>query len=190
MESPVSDAKQRFTDVMVDLETTGVSPDENAVIQIAAVKFNPITRDVDASSMFDRCLLIPTKRFWDEGTRSWWLQRKATLEEIMGRMEDPATVTRDFMNWAQPKDGEEKLRFWSKPSHFDYMFLQSYAKQFSLNFPFDFRETQDQRSFLRGLYWPQPIPDPGIVMDGTAHNALFDVLHQIQVVMWHLEKQG
>ena len=182
----------RFTDVMVDLETTGVSPDENAIIQIAAVRFNPLTQDVDGDDMFNRCLLMPTKRFWDEGTREWWGKRDQTYQSIMARMEPAERVMKDFVHWAEPKDDANgrKLRFWSKPSHFDYMFLQSYAKQFSTNFPFDFRDAQDMRSFLRGLYWPGEVPDPGVNLEGTAHDALFDTLHQIAVVLKHIERQG
>lgn len=182
-------SEPRFTDVMVDLETTGVSPDENAIIQIAAVRFNVKTLDVDGDDMFNRCLLMPTKRFWDESTRDWWLQRRETLQSIMERQENPMNVMRDFCSWAVPKDGSYKYRFWSKPSHFDYMFLQSYAKQFQMGFPFDFREAQDMRSFIRGLYFPGDVIDPGIAMEGVAHDALFDTLHQIQVVLAHAGKK-
>lgn len=179
--------KPVFTDVMVDLETTGLSPDENAIIQIAAVRFNPLTAEVDGSDMFDECLMIPPKRFWDESTRDWWFKRPDTLHGIMNRMAIPGEVMQRFSTWATGPGGI-KLRFWSKPSHFDFMFLQSYAKQFNVLFPFDFREAQDMRSFLRGYYYPKPVPDLDIKLEGVAHNAIFDVLHQIQVVLKHLEQ--
>ena len=79
-----------FYDVMVDLETTGTSPDETAMIQLAAVKFNLAEGTVDSTDMFNRCLSIPPKRFWDEGTRQWWGQQKREiLLDIYARMEDP-----------------------------------------------------------------------------------------------------
>ena len=179
----------KYTDVMVDLETTGVTPDESAIIQIAAVRFNVITGEVDGDDMFDRALMIPPKRFWDEGTRDWWYKMPDILMSIMNRMEDPVVVTRDFFNWARPKDDDRTLlRFWSKPTHFDFMFLQSYSRQFQLNFPFDFRQAQDQNSFVRGLFFPNPPPELSLNFEGSAHNALFDVLHQIQTVQEYVKK--
>lgn len=173
-----------FTDCMVDLETTSTLPDRGAIISVSAVRFNPKTRDVDPH-FFDRCLFIPPTRGWSESTREWWLnQKRSILQDIWRRMEEPAVVWRDFCDWAYPVGS---LRFWSKPSHFDFNFVSSYCHDYDLVNPFDFREANDLRSFLRGLYFPDPVPDLRVEFDGDAHNSLMDVLHQIKFLYAHLD---
>ncbi|BCJ91740.1 hypothetical protein IZ6_24750 [Terrihabitans soli] len=168
-----------YTDVMVDIETTGVAPDDSAIIQIAAVRFNLEERTVDSTDMFNRCLSIPPKRFWDEGTRHWWSKQKASVfQEITSRAEDPATVVQALADWA----GYKGLTFWAKPSHFDFMFVESYFKQFNIPSPFHFRNTIDQNSFIRGLGRSSNLPKVQVEMAGDAHNAIFDVLNQIGTV--------
>ena len=117
MDSPI------YTDVMVDIETTGTMPDRGAILQLSAVKFNLQTREVDPN-FFDRCLTIPPHRGWDEGTRTWWNQQKpSVLKGILQRAEPYRDVVQDFAKWAYQKPG---LRFWAKPTTFDFMFTAAY----------------------------------------------------------------
>jgi DNA polymerase III epsilon subunit-like protein len=171
----------QFYDYMIDVETTGVHPDENAIIQISAVRFDIRNLTIDTTSMFDRCLRIPKKRFWDEDTRGWWLgKNRDVYQTLVPRMEDPKTVLEAFRDWAvQNSDTEEPRRFWAKPTSFDWPFMQSYFDQFGVQLPFHFRFTMDVNTYIRGL-----ANDPNAnlnyrEMQGPAHNALFDCLHQI-----------
>jgi DNA polymerase III alpha subunit (gram-positive type) len=175
----------QYPDVMVDLETTGLAPDETAILQIGAVRFNLQTQEVDATDMFNQSLMIPPKRFWDESTRSWWMQRKSTLQEVMANMRDTKTVLEEFARWSDCGNGAS-LHFWAKPLSFDYPFVQSYFRQFEIPMPFDFRKGENLNSFLRGLYFPNPIATLEIPFQGTAHNALMDSLHQIQMLFTHI----
>jgi DNA polymerase III epsilon subunit-like protein len=170
-------------DICVDIETTGTSPDRTAIIQIAAVKFDLLTGEVD-HNFFNECLSIPPTRFWSDDTRSWWMrQKQAVLAGIFERMRDPGTVMNEFVSWA----GYDNPRFWSKPLSFDYPFISSYCKDFGLHVPFSYREAMDCRSYLQGLAFPEsPISERDIEFDGDAHNAIFDVLFQIK---WLLANQ-
>ena len=86
---------EHYPDCMVDLETTGTSFDRTAIIQIAAVRFNFDTGEID-HDMFDRCLWIPQNRHWDEDTRAWWgKQKREVLQDILFRGEDPRIVLED-----------------------------------------------------------------------------------------------
>lgn len=172
-----------YTDVMIDLETTGTCPDRTAILQLSAVRFNLEKRTVDPD-FFDRCLTMPAHRHWQVDTLEWWgKQKKSTLEEIYQRQENHQIVIQDFVAWAT--QAEKSLRFWSKPSHFDYMFVQSYIRDAELFMPFHYRETTDMRSYIRGLFpdreYPQEIED-SVPFSGDAHNALMDTLHQIKVL--------
>jgi oligoribonuclease (3'-5' exoribonuclease) len=170
-------------DVMVDLETTGTLPDRNAIIQVAAVQFNLLTGEVFAENMFNRCMMMPPHRSWDEGTREWWARQDENVyASIMSRAEFHKEVISDLVDWARPAGS---LRFWSKPSHFDFNFLASYFHDEGYANPFEFRQANDMNSWIRSRYFPDAPPEVPFTMDGSAHDALFDVLHQIKVLMWH-----
>ena len=179
---------QLFTDCMVDIETTGTSPDRGAILQISAVKFNLAERKV-CHKFFDKCLSIPPHRGWDEDTRAWWNRQKpATLKEIMARQEPYRDVVQQFAQWAYQTPS---LRFWSKPTTFDYMFVASYMKDENLFNPFHYRKATDLRSYLDGMYAPEGLKDgfeSEVEFTGEAHNALADTLHQLKVLFHYVDK--
>lgn len=175
---------EEYTDCMVDIETTGTSPDRTGILQISAVKFNIKTRKVDPN-FFDRCLTVPPHRFWEQSTAEWWAtQNRSTLEGILKRQEDPTRVIHDFLKWVTQS---KKLNFWAKPTTFDFMFLSSYFKDMGLPFPFHYREAKDLNSFLHGLHWPNQPPAIEYRDLGAVHNALNDTLSQISFLFDHLE---
>lgn len=171
-------------DVMIDLETTGTDPSNNAIIQIAAIRFDYERREI--GSVFCRSLAIPYGRYWDEGTREWWAKMPDLFSRIMATAGPPEMVFKDFQTWClntAPFSGDQRL--WAKPAHFEFPFLQSYARQFGLDLPFHYRNVVDLNSFTRGL-----ANDPGrkpldkeIEFHGEQHNAFDDVGHQIKVAL-------
>jgi hypothetical protein len=172
---------------MVDLETTGTSPETTAIIQIAAVRFDMESGEI-SPVMFDRCLMMPHGRFFDESTREWWLKDKShILRSIFERSEKPEVVMQAFVEWARAgiDPANDSLRLWAKPSHFEYPFIESYCRQFALPNPFYYRDVNDMNSFLRGRYFPHDPPpfERLIPFEGDAHSALFDVVHQIKVLL-------
>jgi DNA polymerase III alpha subunit (gram-positive type) len=170
-------------DVMCDIETTGTSPDENAILQIAAVKFNIRTRDVDPN-FFNMNLTMPPKRFWDESTRHWWMQQDpAVWDAITTNPQEPSVVLQAFADWAGYHH-PEPLRFWAKPTSFDFTFVQSYFKQFGVAFPFHYRNAVDLNSFIRGRTLRmdlKEIPEIDLPFEGDAHNGIYDCIHQIKI---------
>ena len=171
-----------FTDIMVDLETTDINPQKGAILQIAAVKFNLDTNEV-SPHFFDRCLKIPHSRRWSESTNAWWHNDKTEiLQDICNRSEPWQQVIQDFADYCYPVDS---LRFWSKPSHFDYQFLQCYFEDAELAFPFRHYRAMDLRSFINGLHYPEKVPNVNVPFDGPAHNAIWDTLHQLKLLLHH-----
>lgn len=171
-----------FPDIMVDVETTGLSPDRSAILQIAAVKFNLEERTV-CPEFFDRCMTIPPHRFWDQSTQSWWMkQSPEILKDIMSRQEPVHTVMTALQQWCVPKG---TYRFWAKPTHFDYSIVDSYFKDAGILTPFSYRQATDMNSYLRGRIHPMDLNDleydvPAFV--GQVHNGLDDTLHQLKVL--------
>lgn len=169
-------------DYMIDVETTGTNPEENAIIQIAAVRFNRHTKEID-HDFFDRALMVPTGRYWAEDTRDWWMGQPEVLQGILSRAEPPEIVIRAFWEWVAKGSSVMPRAFWAKPTTFDYNFIASYFRQYGLMQPFHFREAIDLNSYLLGKghenrrdYWK------GIEPVGDAHNALHDCLYQIRAV--------
>lgn len=169
-------------DVMVDIETTGTDPEHTAILQIAAVVFDLEKKEIDVEHMFSRCLWMAPRRFWQEDTRQWWArQKQEVLDGIMDAAEDPGTVMRAFHTWTLDAQARAftDLRFWAKPTSFDYPFVASYFSQHDLMNPFDFRLARDLNTWIDAKgqnpreFWKTIEPV------GDAHNALNDVIYQI-----------
>jgi hypothetical protein len=100
-------------------------------------------------------------------------------------------VIYEFQQWLLkdwPKgrtDKGEGLQFWSKPAHFDHPFLASYFKMFNLDFPCLYRYARDMNSFIAGRSGSpcHPTIEDEIDFDGPAHDALFDTIKQVKVLL-------
>lgn len=171
-----------YTDVMVDVETTGLNPDKNSLLQIAAIKFNYDTEEI--GPIFDRCLAPAPGRYWDEDTRTWWMgQRRSTFTDIIARMEDPVTVLRDFSGYALADSPSKPIRFWAKPVHFDFPFINLHYLQVGMVMPFHHRFTRDLNTHVAALGGSAEHQDmPHIKAGGGAHNGLVDCVHQLKVL--------
>lgn len=172
--------------MMVDIETTGLDIDNTAILQIAAVKFNYMTGEID-DNFFNASMTIPPGRYWDEGTRTWWGKQKPhILQEITRNGRHPQVVMREYYDWLLKDypDTNDGLRFWGKPTHFDFSFIDSYLKQYGLTNPCSFRFARDMNSFMAGLSGDPTHPDmeKRVEFDGDAHNALYDTIYQIKVL--------
>lgn len=179
------DDLNKWTDVMVDIETTGVQPDRAAILQIAAVKFNIQTREV-CSDFFNASLTMPPHRFWSEDTLAWWMkQKRGVLENIRATARPYRDVINEFADWGYKSQG---IRFWAKPTTFDFMFCASYFADEKLANPFSYRKATDMNSFINGLYFPATPPEIQVAMEGDAHNALNDVFWQMKVLFAHIDQ--
>lgn len=172
----------RFPDLMVDTETTGLDPDKNGLLQIAAIKFNYDTGEVGPT--FDRCLALAPNRYWDEDTRTWWMgQNRSVFTQIVARMEDPQTVLRDFSAYVLADNPSKPTRFWAKPTHFDFPMINSHYRQFGMVMPFHHRFTRDLNSVVAVLGGGVDHQEMAhISAGGQAHNALVDCVHQLRVL--------
>lgn len=174
-------------DIMLDVETTGTNPDRHAVIQIAAVRFDLETGEVDGANMFNQCLDIPPWRSWDQDTAEWWNTKSAVLRSIYARMRPHREVLAELVEWA----GYDSPVMWAKPITFYYMFVASALKDAGQHNPFSYREAMDIRSYLRGLAGgTHYIQEKELEFQGPAHDAIFDVLHQIKWLLANQKKYG
>src|SRR5690349_19157146 len=107
-----------WTDVMIDVETTGLNSHINGVIQLSAMTFNLDERKV--GPYFDRCPSLLPFRQWDASTREFWMiKNKNVYADIVARTEEGTQVWLAFFAWLRQFQGIEGvgLRTWMKPTH-------------------------------------------------------------------------
>jgi RNAse (barnase) inhibitor barstar len=180
-----------LTDIMLDFETTGTDPEHCAIIQMAAVKFDPYTQEV-SSDTFDQALTFAPNRFWQEGGRSFWQKMPDIYNSIIERAKDPVEVLFEFSLWClkdQP-DIEGGWRLWAKPITFEWAFLSSYYRQFDQPLPFHYRYARDLNTYIAGLRGDPVHNDLSdeVPFEGKEHDALWDCFHQIQVLFYAYDK--
>lgn len=180
-----------FTDVMVDLETTGTLSGHCAIVQFSAVKFNLETGAVGGT--FDRCLTFAPNRFWQEGGRQFWQKMPDVWKGFVERAEDPALVLQAHIDWIMEDQPQDKgYRFWAKPLSFDWAFVASYYEQYGLPMPYHYRIARDMNSYIAGMRGNAEHPGKSheLPFEGTEHNALWDCFHQIKVLFNAKEMYG
>jgi hypothetical protein len=168
-----------YPDLMVDVETTGLTPHACAIIQIGAVPFNYETGAIDSNNMYKRSLMIPKNRYWTDDTQRFWMVDNAEVyQSIMEQASNPYIAFREFYDWVL---GLGEVRFWSK-GMLDWNMIESYCKSYDFDMPFNFRQVKDMRSFIAGLYGDAEYREPVVDKVGNHHDALHDCLTQLKIL--------
>jgi hypothetical protein len=173
-----------FLDYMVDCETGSLDPEHGVMFQLAAVRFSLDGKTIAPERATFRMALQEDMpgRTWSNGTRDFWLEQGDLYGQIVKEAQTSRAVLEAFVDWVcQDQSSCWKRRFWSKPSHFDFCYVESYLRQAGIMSPFHFRETTDLNSYIRGRgHWNGKEFWAGIEPVGTAHDALNDCFYQIR----------
>lgn len=154
-------------DFMVDIETLGVKPNVNPVIQISLTAFDLESQTIGETITFG---FNPKEQealglVSDPETLAWWATKPESVrKEIANQMYDGVhsidklKKINEFIthkahagaNYDAKAIDKRRIQFWAKPSHFDYMFYAATFRLFKVECLFPYWEITDMRSFCAG----------------------------------------
>lgn len=172
-------------DVMLDLETTGVNPHVNGIVQIAAWKFDYLSGEVNPEPL-NIPIQLASGRMWDFDTIQWWRESKERMDHLNWCRANGVPAREGFQmlfDWIG--HARQGYRLWAKPITFEFPFLQSHFSQLDIPIPFHYRYSKDINTWICALKG-----DPGattydidLPFEGMKHNALFDSLHDMRCLL-------
>lgn len=190
-----------LTDIMVDIETLGTSPNA-MIVQIAAVRFDPATRLISSPEGAFNFHVKPTGSPAIDGdmdfdTVRWWLSQEPAAQQ---RVFAPATGfgghvgtgVMAFCAWVEQQGPFEHV--WANAPTFDLVLLKrtfdrtldSFPRigmegdQPLRRWPFTYKDERDFRT-LKTIGRRLGVPEP--VRVGVSHDALDDCFHQVAWAM-------
>ncbi len=157
------------TDVMLDLETTGVAPG-CGILTIGATTFNK-SHTFYQKIMIESCEevgLLPLA-----STMAWWDQRPTLVrEEAFSGVKSLQMVLGEFSDWWQSLPGREKF-CWGNGADFDLPILRAAYKAVDMECPVAPFNARCYRT-LKNLFKEIKAP----VIEGFKHHALADAIYQ------------
>lgn len=171
-----------YTDLMIDLETTGRYPG-CAIIQIAAVPFNINTGKV-SKDVFKMAINLEVQRKADyficPNTLKWWAnENKELFKKLSEDKNHYIQVGVEFQRYFKSLPNYKKIRVWGNSNRFDIgilhgWYIHAIGKKFQ-----PFWDTWSERD-VRTLSSLKPEIKANMKFIGTKHNAIDDCKHQIK----------
>lgn len=165
--------------VWLDLETTGLEPTRDLILELAAVVTDKDLNEIDrfeavvgyGKHILERCDVVVLEMH--SASKLW-------REVFGGRTEDLGVVLRRFAHFLDMKVGSEKLPLAGNSVHFDRSFLRVHAPDIEKRFT---HRNIDMSSFKEASRrWGGGEPPVSVT---TAHRAMADVLDSIEQARWY-----
>ncbi len=173
----------RYTDVMIDIETTGRTPG-CAIIQIAAVPFN-INTGAISTNVFKMSINLESQKkvgyYLDSNTIGWWRKENLKLfKELSESNNHFINVAIQFQRWFKNLENYKNIRTWGNSSRFDLGILEKWYQDGIRKNKFQpFWNTWLERD-VRTLAMLDPQIKANTKFEGVKHNAIDDCKHQIK----------
>lgn len=181
---PVSTKPLRSADLMLDLETLGLSPG-CAILEIALVRFDAepelvFRRQVSAASCVRAGLRMEaeTVEWWmkqpDASRLRWSADSAVPLREALGSLcacVDPLSLRR-------------AIRLWANGAAFDVPILEAAYRACGMPAPWNYREVRDMRTLMDIA----EVDKNAIAFDGVEHSAADDAMHQARLCRLALDR--
>ena len=157
-----------MNDVMIDLETLGLSVD-SVIIQIAAVRFDRHTGDIGDYLHMSLSWSSQQSRKVDMSTIEWWMnQDKNASKDLLSGTIKLSTALKELSSFIEEDD-----RVWGNGSSFDISMLNhAFGEEET---PWKYWNVRDVRTVMDLA----KVDVRDIPFKGQPHNAKDDCLHQI-----------
>jgi exodeoxyribonuclease VIII len=172
-------------DVMLDLETYGVSPG-CVVRSIGAVAFDPVTGSVGGEHFYHNitlrsCIEVGLKV--EEQTLVWWDEQEEVAKKmLMIDQRKLIDVAEGFNMWWEAQEAE---RVWANGAAFDPVVWEFAVKACGKKVPWRYNKVMDTRT-VSTLHWMLK-PDTTITVEDTGrytpHYAVDDCRYQVNKLM-------
>lgn len=161
-------------DIMIDLETMGVTADA-AIVAIGAQAFDLTTGQL--GDAFYRCVdlgsAVANGGTIDPSSMMWWLsQGDEARGALLANRRPLGQVLLDFGDFCRQQGPAEALRVWGNGADFDCVILASAYRRFHLTRPWGPFGNRCYRT-IKSLH-----RDIKLERTGTHHNALDDAISQ------------
>lgn len=166
-------------DLMLDLETLGTAAD-SVILSVGAVKFELESDKMDPKGFYGSISVesnLDAGRRISEDTLLWWLKQPTAAQHVF--FEDKLSLEQvlcDLADWLV----DDRWQVWAKGPAFDVAMLEHAYKSFGMSTPWQFWNVRCVRTY-EGLPGAKGVKSE-VPMQGTAHNALSDAVHQAQIV--------
>lgn len=163
-------------DVMIDLETMGLTPNA-AIVAIGAVEFDITTKSLGRKFYVavDLESSVMSGGVMDPSTVMWWVQQGGEARAALSMGTVPLPVALDyFSKWIEGGADPDQVRVWGNGAAFDNVVLASAYRNTGLRQPWRFWNDRCYRT-VKAQY-----PDVPVVRGGTHHNALDDAVSQAE----------
>lgn len=173
--------------VMIDLETLGSDTSNAPVISIAAVRFD-VRGEIDTENAFYKNIdLADTLKYGnvEAGTLKWWMtsdKRDVFLDIIFDKKAVHLKTALDqFQEWVTMN---KNVTPWSRGIDFDFGILDRLFRETGVKNPFSqFWKKRDVRTLIDVCKHAGVKELTVERVEGEAHNALSDVIHQANEVI-------
>ena len=173
-----------YTDLMIDIETTGRTPG-CAIIQIAAVPFNMNTGKI-STNVFKMSINLDHQLKSNKGftycanTYKWWMKENPRLFKELSQCKTTYNqVGSEFQKYFKSLKNNQNIRVWGNSNRFDLGIIEGWYKK-AIGYKFEpFWNTWLERD-VRTLASLDPQIKSNTKFVGTKHNAIDDCKHQIK----------
>ena len=164
--------------VMIDLETLGTVADA-AILSIGAVRFDLDSDAIDDKGFYASVSLDSNsehKRRIQEDTLLWWLKQPLEAQSVFHESKQTLGVALDDLtDWM---NSDDHTCVWSNGADFDLPMLAHAFTSLGKDVPWKFWNSNCVRTYKK-LPGAKNVKVP---FAGVKHNALFDAVHQAQLV--------
>lgn len=160
----------RYDNIMIDLETLGLTAD-SVILSVGAVKFN-MDDGMDDAAFYAVCSISSQSRRHVNGdTLAWWMSQNESAKNIFT---DPAKqpLEKVLLDLKQFVDRDDYL-LWSNGADFDIPMVAHAMRMYEIAPLVKFYNHRCFRTY-KNEYKSCPQPP----FEGTKHNALMDAIHQ------------